>query len=193
MAARKAAEQKVDALAYFGDADTGLVGVFSHPNIPVISAAATGNENGGTNATQWSKKTPDQIIADVATLWNSIRTTTKESEAPNTLALPTDQYSYLATTPRSANTDTTILAFLKENLEGCQAIISTGRCTGAVNGHDVALAYDRSPETAELHIPEEFKQLPPELKGLEWIVNCYLAFAGLVVYRPMAFAIMEGI
>lgn len=193
MAARQAAELKVDQLAYSGDSASGLVGLLTHPNIPVMSAAA----NGTGSSTKFVDKTPDQIIADVTKLWNSIKNVTKEAEAANTLAMPTDQYGYIATTPRSTNSDTTILQFLKQNLEGCQSIMSCGRLAtangGGHGGVDCMVAYDRSPATAELHIPVEFTNLPPELRNLEWLINCYLSFAGLVVYRPMAFAIMEGI
>jgi hypothetical protein len=193
-AARKAAELKADQLAFTGDSTTGLAGLLSHPNIPWSTVAANGNQNGATNSTLWVNKTPDQIIADVTNVWKSIKVVTKEAEMANVLALPTDQHSYISTTPRSSVSDTTILEFLLKNLEGCEDIISCGRLAGAgAGGADVMAAYDRSPDTAELHIPMEFYQLPPELKNLEWVVNCLMDFAGLIVYRPLAFAIAEGI
>jgi hypothetical protein len=194
LAANKAAEQKVDSLAFFGDAATGLVGLMNHPNIPVSNVAANGNQNGATNSTLWANKTPDQIIADAATLWNSIKINTKESEAPNVWVLPTTQWSQISTTPRSSLTETTILEFLKKNLEGCEDIISSGRLAGAgIAGTDAMAVYDRNRDTAELHIPVELMSLPPELRNLEWLINGYLTYGGLIVYRPMAFAIAEGI
>ena len=75
-AARRAVEQVVNDVAFYGDTTSGLPGLFSNPNIPTGAVVASGT--GST--TQWANKTPDQILFDVNDLFTDIFDTTKMVE-----------------------------------------------------------------------------------------------------------------
>ena len=65
-AAMRSIEQKVNDTAFFGDATSGLPGLFSNPNIP---SGAVVNPGSGT---EWVNKTPDEILFDVNDLFADI-------------------------------------------------------------------------------------------------------------------------
>ena len=62
-ATRRANDQKVNRLAWFGDNTANILGLTNNPNIPAASVPADGT--GGS--TLWVNKTPDQILRDMAT------------------------------------------------------------------------------------------------------------------------------
>ena len=109
-AARRAHENKIDALAAFGDSGTGLPGFLNNPNVPLISAPDSPIMGDWLNPA----KDPLVILKELHAIVNSVRVTTKGVHAPDTMLLPTAHFDKLTTTPMNAYQDTTILqAFLK--------------------------------------------------------------------------------
>lgn len=191
-AARRSTEQVVNDVAFFGDADSNLPGLFSNPNIP--SGAVV---NGGSG-TAWSTKTADQILFDINDLFADIFQTTNMVEQGNTLLLPPAQWSYIMSTARSANSDTTIAQYIANNspyLKSTEDIIPVNECDSSLNGlgSDAMVAYDRSPDKLQLEIPVELEMLPVQQKNLEFIVPGRLRLAGLNIYYPLSLAIATGI
>lgn len=190
-AAREAIERLIDQIAFFGDSDFDLPGLFTNTTIP--SALV---ENDGTgSATTWADKTPDQIIRDMNDLANGILVTTKGIEQPNTLLLPISQYSHIASTARSSTSDTTILQFFLLNNPHIQSVDWSLHLSAVASksDRDVMLAYKKDPGAVKLHVPVDFRQLPVEKRGLRYEVDCVADIAGLFVYKPKAFAFGEGI
>lgn len=192
-ASRRAVEQVVNTVAFFGDADSNLPGLFSNPNIPT---GAVVNPGAGT---AWVNKTPDEILFDVNDLFADIFETTNMVERGNTLLLPPAQWSYIASTPRSSNSDTTILQYLAMNspyLNSVDDIIPVNECAAANNpelASDAMVAYDRSPDKLQLEIPVELEYLPVQQKNLEFVVPGRNRLAGLNIYYPLSLAIATGI
>lgn len=192
-AARRSVEQKINDIAFFGDATSGMPGFFSNPNIP------TGNVVNPGSGTEWVNKTPDQILFDVNDLFADIFETTLMVERGNTLLLPPSQWSYIASTPRSANSDTTILQYLVQNspyLSSVDDVIPVNECSASLNPNltgDAMVAYDRSPEKLELEIPVELEMMPVQQKNLEFIIPGRSRVGGVNVYYPLSAAIAEGI
>lgn len=192
-AARRSNEQVVNDVAFFGDAESGLPGLFSNPNIPTGAVVNPGS------GTEWVNKTPDQILFDVNDLFADIFETTKMVERGNTLLLPPNQWSYISSTPRSANSDTTILQYLVQNspyLNSAEDIIPVNECDSANNpllASDAMVAYDRSPDKMQLEIPVELEMLPVQQKNLEMVVPGRSRLAGLNIYYPLSIAIATGI
>lgn len=195
-AARRANDEKVESLAWWGDPTNNIQGLLRHPNITSALAAATGT---GTTTT-WSTKTADNILADLNALVTGIINLTSEVEAPDTILLPVSQYAYISQTPRSSTSDTTIKDFflahngyvteihpLLELASVDPAIVGGGDST------DIAVAYQKSPDVLTLEIPLPFTQLSPQERNLEFVVNCWSKCGGVIVYRPLAIYIMEGI
>jgi len=193
-AAMRSVEQKVNDVAFFGDAASGLPGLFDHPNIPT---GAVVNGAGGTG--DWASKTPDEILFDVNDLFADIFETTKMVERGNTLMLPPAQWSYISSTPRASNSDTTILMFLVQNspyLNSVNDIIPVNECSAELNPNlstDAMVAYDRNPDKLQLEIPVELEMMPVQQKNLEFIVPGRNRLAGLNIYYPLSLAIATGI
>jgi len=193
-AAMRSVEQKVNDVAFFGDAASGLPGLFDHPNIPT---GAVVNGAGGTK--DWASKTPDEILFDVNDLFADIFETTKMVERGNTLMLPPAQWSYISSTPRASNSDTTILMFLVQNspyLNSVNDIIPVNECSAELNPNlstDAMVAYDRNPDKLQLEIPVELEMMPVQQKNLEFIVPGRNRLAGLNIYYPLSLAIATGI
>jgi len=193
-AAMRSVEQKVNDVAFFGDAASGLPGLFDHPNIPT---GAVVDGAGGTK--DWASKTPDEILFDVNDLFADIFETTKMVERGNTLMLPPAQWSYISSTPRASNSDTTILMFLVQNspyLNSVNDIIPVNECSAELNPNlstDAMVAYDRNPDKLQLEIPVELEMMPVQQKNLEFIVPGRNRLAGLNIYYPLSLAIATGI
>lgn len=192
-ASRRAVEQVVNTVAFFGDEDSNLPGLFSNPNIPTGAVVNPGS------GTAWVNKTPDEILFDVNDLFADIFETTNMVERGNTLLLPPAQWSYIASTPRATNSDTTILQYLAMNspyLNSVDDIIPVNECNAANNpllASDAMVAYDRSPDKLQLEIPVELEYLPVQQKNLEFVVPGRNRLAGLNIYYPLSIAIGTGI
>lgn len=189
--ARRAIEQLANKLAFFGDAAAGIIGLLSNPNVSTVTLPAD-----GTGASKlWSTKTPDQILRDMNLVANSIVANTKGVEVPDTMLLPIEQYNYIASTARSANSDTTILAFFKannpyvKNVEWLNELDNAG--TGGVL--DVMVCYRKDPDAIQVEVPSPFEQLEPEKRGLEYIIDCLMRFGGVSIFYPLSVAKAEGL
>jgi len=182
MAAKRAIAERENSIAYLGDAESGLVGAFSHPNVGVQVAANPIS----------SASTPDQIIAVVNSAINGIKSLSRGIEQPNTVLVTVAALTHMATTPRSANTDTTILGFL-ENAHPQIEFDWCNECSGAgTNGRDVMFVYVRNEDNLVLRIPQDFEQLTPFWNGSSTLVNCHERIGGVQMFYASAL-IVEGI
>lgn len=192
-AAREAITRKMNKLAWFGDDEAGLKGIIYHPNV-TKGEAPNGDWLGGST-------TADEIIADVNDLINGPKILTKEVEFVDTVIMPTEQFAYIDSTPRSDTSDTTILEFLRKvhpgvtflsaaELAGLTKKPSDGTTTSSI---DVMIGYRRNPSKLWIAIPLEFFQKPPQEKGLEYVVYCYARFAGFIIPYPLSVQVSEGI
>lgn len=191
--ARRSNEQVVNDVAFFGDEDSGLPGLFDNPNIPIGAVVDPGA------GTEWVNKTPDQILFDVNDLFSDIFETTKMVERGNTLLIPPAQWSFISSTARSANSDTTILMYLVQNspyINSESDIIPVNECDAANNPElstDAMVAYDRNPDKLQLEIPVELEMLAVQQRGLEFVVPGRSRLGGLNIYYPLSLSIATGI
>ena len=190
--AARATEELFNSIAFDGDADTGLPGFLSNPNITVTTVP-----NGAGGNPEWSTKTPDEILFDINALFEGIFTLTLMKERPDTLLLPPAQYSYIVSTPRSANSDTTILQYVVNNspyIASAANIIPVNQMTGSGAGStDQMAAYTRSPEKLQAQVPMEQMFLPVQRKGLEFEIPSEARTGGVVIYYPLSVALANSI
>lgn len=190
ISARKANDQLVNDLAINGSVDSGLLGWLNNPNIPSNAVPA----DGVGASTLWVNKTPDQILRDMNLIVNGIVVNTNDVERPDSLALPLEQYTYIASTPRSANSDTTILDYFKMNNPYVKNVYSMQNLAGAgPAGVDIMIAFTKDPTKFEMQIAMPFTQYGPQERNLEFIINCESRFGGVQVYLPLSQNIGEGI
>lgn len=184
-AAKRGILQLENLIAFFGDSTHNLQGLLNHPNIPTVVIPAD-----GTGASKrFLTKTPDQIIRDMNSIVNAPFSTTKGVEQADTLLLPLDVYAYIASTPRSSTSDTSILDyFLKTNpfIKDVSFLNELKDLGGA--SVDQAIAYRRDPEVLTLEVPQDFEQFEPQEKGLEFEVPCHSRCGGVILYYPLACA-----
>lgn len=189
-AARRANDQSINRLAWFGDDTYNIPGLINNANIPATTVPA----DGIGASTLWVNKTPDQILRDLNTITNGIVSLTKGVEMPNTVLLPVAQYTLIASTPRSSVSDTTILEYFIQNNPFITTVDWVPELAGAgVSGSDIFIAYDKNPDKLTMEIPMPFTQFPPQERGLEFVVPCESRYGGIIVYYPLSLAFGEGI
>lgn len=192
--ARRANDQMVNDLAITGDPTTGMYGMINNPNVPTLVVPADGSGANPGGPTAWVNKTPEQILRDLNLVANQIVVNSNGVERPNTLLLPLEQYSLISSTPRSANSDTTILAYFLANNQFITRVDWLVQLDGAgTNGADVMIVYDQNESKLAMQIPLAFTQYPPQERNLEFVIPCESRFGGVVIYYPQSVIIGEGI
>lgn len=192
-AAVRSIEEKINSVAFYGDAESGLPGLFTNPNIP------TGAVVDGGSGTEWVNKTPDQILFDINNALADVFETTAMKEQADTVLIPPAQWSYIMSTPRSANSDTTIAQYIVQNspyLNSLDDIVPLNECMATNNpelASDAMVVYRRDPDALQLEIPVELEWLPVQQKNLEFTVPGRNRVAGLNIYYPLSLAISTGV
>lgn len=188
-AVRRANDQEVNRIAYFGDTKHGLIGFLNHPNITTYVLPTDGT---GTSA-KFSNKTPDQVLRDLNNMVSRMLELTQNSEIPDTLCLGHTTHAHLFSTPRSANSDTTILEFWLKNNPYVKNVQIVPELVGAgTGGVDVCFIYKKSADKLTLEIPQPFEQFPVQPEGLEYVVPCHSRCGGVIVYYPLSIIKAEG-
>lgn len=99
-------QMDIDEQVYVGDTALGLFGLVNSPLV-----TNTGNATNGA----FSGNTPDEILADVNELLNSVWAASGYAVCPSELRLPPLQFGYLVTTKVSTAGNISILEYLKQN------------------------------------------------------------------------------
>ena len=191
MAARRAIEEKFNAITWTGDAAAGLYGVMTHPNIPSGNAPGTGT----AGATEWSTKTAALIRDDINLMFRTVFTGTNTVERADTLCLPPAQYALVMETEISNDSGLTIAQWFVKNspyLKSIDDIIVVPELDGAgTGGADVAVALTRRKDKVEVVIPQDVFFHPEEKRSLEYVTDVTGRFGGLNVYYPLSMYILE--
>jgi hypothetical protein len=193
-AARRAIDALINRIAWCGDETHGLRGVLSSENqIPIWTPPT----NAGQTSTKFKDKSPDEVLATFSGALRYMSDTTKGVERPDTIVLDEGNYIYLATTPRSSESDTTLLKWLSDNLPN----ITFDRASelGASTEYNpfgdqaVMVIYRNDPRKLTIEIPLLFNQLPVQPKNLAFEIQCEARIAGAIIYYPMSLLIVPGI
>ena len=189
MAATRAHQEKINQLAFTGDADHGLPGLISNTNVPEVTLLADGTGSSKT----FASKTADKIVRDVNSLINKIISQSKGVHRATEVWMPVEQYALIATTQNSTASDTTILQFLQQVHPGVtfrQVVELDG---AGASGADRMYALENSRDNWAIEIPMMMKMYSPQQKGLEFEVPVESRFGGCVIPYPLAFAFSDGI
>ena len=193
--ARMAAEQLIDRAAMEGDATVGFVGFFGSPYVTVIVVPTVAGN------TTWMTKTASQVLADANGILSGVYTGSDEVEMADTLLLPVTTYTYLATTPFNAYSETTLLEYLQKsniytvetgrklNIRGVRGLDTAG-----VGGVGRAIAYANDPSVVKLHMPMPFQfGRPREKAAWTYEVPGRFRMGGVDVRRPGAMRYADGL
>ena len=185
-AVRRAYEEKVQEIAYFGDRPSGMKGFFNSDQLDTI--------------------VPDKWFTDAGISTDEMLTLLNEpatrlvngsnmKEQPNTMLVPYEVYRIISTTPRSATSDTTVMEFFLRTNPFISAIepineLEADKSGGALD-KDRIVTYDRSPDKLQLHIPQPLEFLPPVRESLEFTVAAHSRIGGTAIYYPKSVIVME--
>jgi hypothetical protein len=189
MAATRAHQEKINALAFTGDADHGLPGLISNSNVPEVTLAADGTGSAKT----FASKTADKIVRDVNSLINKIISQSKGVHRATEVWMPVEQYALIATTQNSTASDTTILQFLQQVHPGVtfrQVVELDG---AGASGADRMYAIENSRDNWAIEIPMMMKMYSPQQKGLEFEVPVESRFGGVIIEYPLSMAFCDGV
>lgn len=210
-ATRRSYEEKVNQIIWFGDANSDLNGIYGGPvGAPSLTIAKTSvaAAAGGGNSKVWGvDKTPTEIIKDLTDACAKMYSETKKLFSPDTILISVEKKLYLINTPRSDQSDMSIMNwFLANNkfiksadqfkdineLDGIyDAAGGAFDPTGASgNGFTIMASGEAN---ARIREPFPYMHLPVQYKGLEFEINCYGRFAGVEMIRPDAFQHFYGI
>jgi hypothetical protein len=197
-AARRAYEEFVDDKALRGDTTKGWTGLINDANVTVVSAPGSGT--GGSAA--WANKTSDQILLDVNNALSGIYSTSLTVEMADTILLPVDVHSLLATKRLDSQSPITVMQFLQQynvytaqtgqplTIRAVRGLENAG--TGGDKGRMVV--YRRDPRVLKMHIPMPHRFLPVWQRGpITFDVPGIFRLGGLEIRRPAAVRYVDGI
>ena len=189
LSARRGIDLKLNNIAWFGDAEHGIVGFINNPNIATVTIPADGT---GSSA-KFADKTPDQIIRDMNAIINEVSNNTNGVEMPDTVLLAPAVYDLLESTPKSQYSDRTILEFLRGAHPEVSRWMKIGELKGAgTGGTDMVIAGVFRPEYIRQENPVRFDQLPVQYRNLEYVVPCVSRTLGVTINVPVCFASAYG-
>jgi hypothetical protein len=186
--ARRAAEEAIDSIISFGNADTGLPGFLNNANVPQASVS------GGT----WAVKAaldPDLIVDDVSDMISDMGVLTNHVEKGEILLLPPAQFT-LATLTRLVDQNVSVMDYLREALKplGVTQILPWWRLTGAGTADsDRMVLYRRDPDLLFYEVPIEFDVHPEQWVGLQATVPIECRVGGTIMPYPLSVSYRDGI
>ena len=174
-AVRRAYEEKVESLAFFGESSVGLSGFFNNSTVDVVAAD------------KWFSNCTAQEMLELLNYGvTAIINASKMKEQPDTILMAYEDYNVVSTTRNSDSSDVTVLEyFLRTNpyirnvepinqLDEGNSVLTTNRM----------VVYKRDPEKVQLHIPQPLELFPPQQRGLEFIVPAHARVGGVALYFP---------
>lgn len=148
--------KSIDNIVYSGLPAMGVYGLINNPD--VVTTAAP---NGASGKSDWSSKTPDEILNDVNSLIVATWTASEYdlSGMANHILIPPNQYAFLVGRKVSDAGNISILQFLLENNiarnQGVDLVIAPSRwCTAAgTGGKDRMVAYVNDEDRVHFDLP----------------------------------------
>jgi hypothetical protein len=198
MGAADDVERLLHSIAIAGDTEVNRTGLINDANVPDALAAATGT----ASSTFWSAKTVDNILADINTGLETVRTQSGEVEWADTLRLPPAAFRLIAT--KRLGTDGsmgTLLDYVKKNnlytAETNQPLdIAPLRELASVGDEERgrAVYYRKDPQVVRFHLPMPRRVLPVHRVGLMAYQQGVIARTGGTEVRlPSAMFYQDGI
>lgn len=184
-AARRGAEEHMQRVAYFGDADRNMYGLFNHPNV-TSDATSTLDWKGGSTT---GKMILDEINGMIGDVWNQ----SKGVHVPNTMVLAAKRWTFLATTMATeyAPNQTLLDILQKQNLYTKMTgqpmdIKPRFQLDGAgTSGKDRVLIYEKNADNLVMYIPMFWRPTAPQPRNLKIKVPAEYKVSGTEFRYPM--------
>lgn len=178
--AKRGSDEHAQRVAYFGDADRGIEGLFNNSNVSTDNSTTT-----------WSTATGEEIVADCNAPLNQVWNGSANVHLPNVLVLPSDRFAYISGTRMADGTDTTILEYLKANnlyaaMTGQELTVVPRLQAETASTHGRIMAYELNDENLTMKMPMPFRALPPQAEALRINVPCEYKLSGVEFRYPGA-------
>lgn len=183
-AAFRGSQEHTQRVAYFGDSERGMTGLFNNGNIQT--------DNSTVN---WATATGAEMVADMNGVLVKVWENSANTHVPNTFALDSTRYAQISSKRMDTGTDTTVLEFfLKNNLYTSLTgqplrVVPRLQLKGAgVGGKDRMMAYELNEENLGMVNPIPWRPLAPQMKGLKVEVPCEYKVSGVEFRYPFSAA-----
>lgn len=188
--ARRMNDRKLNSIIWSGDAASGLQGALTHPNITHSAVAA-----GASTTTSWDTKTGMEMYNDVASAIVGINTASSQIHSANRVVLPGSKLLKLQTTflAIEGGNAMTVLTALRANFPNVTFETSEELVGKGPSNTDAMFVGEFNEENMAHEMVAPFRQLPPQVRNLEWVINCLSRTGGVVVRYPLAFSLELGI
>lgn len=177
---RRGFEEHAQRVAFFGDADRNVTGLFNNANVQTDNSVV-----------DWSTATGQEIVADMNGLLIKVWQNSAETHVPNVLLLPSDQWAIISNKRMDSGTDTTVLEFFKMNnlykdLTGADLTIKPNfeLKTAGVASVPRMMAYELNPDNLTMRMPLPWRSLAPQPEGLQVSVPAEYKFGGVEFRYP---------
>jgi len=187
-AVRRAYEEKVEAIALFGESSVSLQGFFNNSTVDVVAADQwfTGATATGTTAQEML----ELLNYGVTAIING----SNMKEQPDTILMAWEDYSVISTTRNSDSSDVTVLEyFLRTNpfIRNVEPINQLASSKGLLSKNRMVF-YKRDPGKVQLHIPQPLELFPPQQRGLEFVVPAHARVGGVALYYPKSVLYLQA-
>ena len=173
-----------DKTAAEGSTKYGRTGFLNSAAVPIVTAI---------NGT-WATATSQEIVDDVVALWSSVSAATEDVIDPDTLLLDSVSYGLISSKPYGADSNFTVLQWLRENLDGVKKIAKWARLkTAGVGDTRRMVAYKYGKDVAKYVAPELFAEEPPQRKSLKIVTPCHGSTGFCDIRKPLGVAYMDGL
>lgn len=184
-------QRHLNDVGLWGESESNLTGLFNNADVP----------QGNAPVTAWltGPKTPAQMLQCLNEGMETVWENTGYNEFPTDVVMPPDLYSYIASTPRSDNSDKTILDYFKEaniatttNGQTVTFTAGPGLNTGGESAASRIVFYIKNPQRLVMHVPMPLRFLQPQLFGFSVDVPGEYKYSGVEIRYPKSAYYMDG-
>lgn len=198
-AARSACAREIDTLLAVGNSSYGIEGLLKLSGVNTVAPSTKTGTGAGTAWIRAVPVSPDEILSDINNLVAQTRKRLKQAgdQIPQfarfTILLSSAEYAYIATTPRSSNSDTTILKYALQNNPWIESIEEWNMCDTADHDdtNNRAVCFPRDPMCLGAIVPQEFTALSPQEDGLNIVVPATASSGGVICRYQVAVSYMD--
>lgn len=182
--AYRGAMQHSQQVAFFGDAQRNMYGLFNNPNVPLDNSTV-----------DWNTATGAEIVADMNSLLTKVWNQSQNRHIPNTLLIPSTKWAIASAKRMDTGTDTTVLEFFRANNNSTGV---TGQPidirpvlwlnTAGTGGVPRMIAYEKNPDNLVMFNPIPWRSLPPQATALRLEIPCEYKISGVEFRYPLSAA-----
>jgi len=182
--AYRGAKQHQQQVAFFGDANRNMYGLFNHPNVPL--------DNSTIN---WNTATGAEMVAALNGLLIKVWNQSNTRHVANTLLLPTTIWSIISSKRMDTGTDTTVLEFFRMNNNSTgvtgqpldiRAVLWLN--TAGTAGVPRMMAYEKNQDNLTMRMPIPWRSLPPQATALRMEIPAEYKISGTEFRYPLSAA-----